>query len=623
MCGLVGYARSDCVKGRTHIRLEKAVAEIRHRGPDGSGIWHSSDEAVGLAHARLAIVDLSPSGAQPMTSGSGRSVISFNGEIYNYKRLRRSAVLKEVEFKSDTDTEVILEGFEREGIKTTLQHLEGMFAFAIYDQKAATITLARDRAGEKPLYYRLDDGFLTFGSELKAIHSENVRLDYEVLDSVLSFGYHLNANTLMCKYKKVPAGHYAVFCLKTGSFTIKPYWVRPPFKALSACNTEALERELENRLSEVVAEQLEADVPVGVLLSGGVDSTLITMMAAKSKTTVDTYTVAFSNYSTFDEAPHAQLVSDHYGTRHTVLEASDVSPEILLPIARQLDDPIIDSSIVPTYLLAREVRKKCKVVLGGDGADELFGGYTRYSRRLLLGRVTSCMPRIAREHIKASLNGILPAQSKILNWAPALVPEIWHGLPPVSQIMRRGLREDLVPSFKSLPRELRAEELWRSQIPRETGILALAMGMDFDKYLCEDILVKVDRASMLSSLEVRAPFLHHSIIEFAASIPDHLKATSSSRKNLLKRIISRNLPKNFDLKRKQGFSLPLDDLLRKGEWRLFFEDVLFASNTMFSEKAIKSLFHSLDRGEAMGEKLFALALLTLWIREYDIDTKVT
>jgi asparagine synthase (glutamine-hydrolysing) len=382
---------------------------------------------------------------------------------------------------------------------------------------------------------------------------------------------------------------------------------------------EALVDELDGLLEDAVRRQLVADVPVGVLLSGGVDSSLVTAMAARCVPDVKTFTVTFPGQGRHDETEHARLVARHFGTQHSELNAAEASVDLLSLLARQFDEPIIDSSMIPTYLVSTLIRGHCTVALGGDGADELFGGYEHYSRLLWLHGRINPVPRIISTSARAFASRMLPVGAKGRNWLQALDTDFERQVPLIASYFDAQARQRLLRGYRHWP--LRAEEIREARLPRGGDLLQRATRADFENYLAEDILVKVDRASMLSSLEVRAPFLDHRIVEFAfGKVPSQLRATSAGRKLLLRRLTERLLPAEFDRVRKQGFAIPLASWLREERWNRFFRDVLLDPlQTTFDHSAIADLFRGQARGRANGERLFALVMFELWRREYGVE----
>jgi asparagine synthase (glutamine-hydrolysing) len=620
MCGIIGMAARAEAPPRQW--LGAGCDALRHRGPDGAGEWWSEDGRVGLAHRRLAIIDLSAAGHQPMHDSTGELCIVFNGEIYNFTDLREQLAAKGHTFRSRTDTEVILAAYRQWGAECVTR-FNGMFAFALYDTRQRSLFMARDRAGEKPLFYSLADGALRFASELKGLMADPAfprRIDADALDCYLAMGFIPGERCILQGVRKLPPAHAMLFDARSGEMKVWRYWDLPP-PADAGADAPRLETELiaelEVLLDDAVRRQLVADVPVGVLLSGGVDSSLITAMAVRSAPAVKTFTVCFPGHGSFDESGHARLIARHFATEHLELQAAETTPELLPMLARQFDEPIVDSSMLPTYLVSRLVREHCTVALGGDGGDELFGGYGHYDRLLWMKGNLGRVPREVRVPIARAAEAILPIGFKGRNWLQGLAEDLDSGLPLIGSYFDAGARRRLLSNGRSASAV--AEEIRHERIPRTDDLLERATRMDFENYLAEDILVKVDRASMLNSLEVRAPLLDYRVIEFAfGKVPSELKATVSGRKLLLKKLAARLLPPHFDTRRKQGFSIPLASWLREPAWQGFFRDVLLAPDSFFSAKLATELLDGHLKGRSNSERLFALVMFELWRREYRI-----
>ena len=622
MCGIIGVASQSPVTGRDWLVCGRDA--LRHRGPDDAGQWWSVDNHVGLGHQRLAIIDLSPGGHQPMQDADSESCIVFNGEIYNFVDLRVELAEKGHAFRSKSDTEVILKAY-REWGTDCVAHLNGTFAFALYDSSRRRLFMARDRAGEKPLYYANAQGTLRFASELKGLMADPAlarRIDPEALDCYLAMGYVPGEHCMLQGVKKLPPAHALIFDLASGESRLWRYWQLPDpceTAANGKADEDGLLQELEMLLETAVRRQLVADVPVGILLSGGVDSSLITAMAARTATRVKTFTVRFPGYGQYDETEHARLIARHFGTEHTELVAGETSVDLLPLLARGFDEPMVDSSMIPTYLVSQLVRAHCTVALGGDGGDELFAGYPHYDRLLWLQQNLGAIPLGMRRVLATAAEALLPVGFKGRNWVQALGADWRSGVPLIFSLFDQGTRQRLMAGQS--PWKPAAERIREQRLPVAADLLQRATRMDFSNYLAEDILVKVDRASMLNSLELRAPLLDYQLVEFAyAKVPSRLKATAGSRKILLKKLAARILPPEFDQRRKQGFSIPLAAWLAPGPWKAYFREILLGSGeSLFDRKTVSALFAGQEKGRTNSERLFALVLLELWRREYQIS----
>ena len=622
MCAIVGIASAT---EPVDVRLLERMRDVMtHRGPDDCGLRVSPDGSVGLGHRRLAIIDLSPGGHQPMSSADAAVSITFNGEIYNYRELRTELEAEGHRFRSASDTEVLLAAY-RQWDLDCLSRLTGAFAFGLYDERRRRLLLARDRAGEKPLFYTHQGNRLVFASELKALMADPAfprRLDATSFDHFLAYGYVPGDRSILRDVHKLPQGHAATFEVETNQWRVWPYWQLPASSPAAGAVLDELVLELEGLLEQSVRRQLVADVPVGILLSGGIDSSLVTAMAARvSPRPPRTFTVTFPGHAAHDEAPYARLVARHFGTDHTELAGEPQSVDTLVTLARQFDEPIGDSAIVPTFLLSRLIRSRATVALGGDGGDELFGGYPHYSWLLRQERWRWAIPApvraglaLAAEHLPLGMAG----RNHLIGMSDGPLRSIAH----INMFFDRSSRRRLVKGVLDdrTARGASPEAFRAGLCGPGASMLRASMEADFRSTLVDAYLVKVDRASMLTSLEVRAPWLDHRIIEFAyTKVPDRFRATDRERKILPRRLAARLLPASLDLSRKQGFTMPLGAWF-KSEWGRFMEDVLRQADPRFFNLAvIDDLIAGQRRGRANTGRLFALTMFELWRREYDVD----
>lgn len=598
---------------------------MSHRGPDDAGVWWSRDGQVGLAQQRLAIIDLSPGGHQPMSDASGKLWLTYNGEVYNYKELRCELAELGHQFHNASDTEVILAAYREWGLDC-LSRLNGMFAFALYDSQRRRMFIARDRAGEKPLFYRYESGKLIFASELKALMANPFlprELDMAALDYYLTYGYVPGQMCLLKGVHKLAAAHAMTFDLETGRKRVWRYWQLPPFCQSAKASEEELTDQLESLLKESVRLRMVADVPLGVLLSGGIDSSLVTAMAAEtSSRPVKTFTITFPGHETHDEGPFARQVADYFSTDHHELVAEPASVELLPELAWQFDEPMADSSMVPTFLVSRQIRQHATVALGGDGGDELFGGYWHHSwvqrqerlRRLIPGPMRAVAGAVAARLMPMGARG----RNHLIGFSDGLPGTLAHINMFFDSWSRRQL---LSPESRRSGRPVSPPEIYKSELTAGGGTaLQRATALDFTTYLPDDLLVKVDRASMLTSLEIRAPWLDHRLVEFAfGRVPDHLRATEQECKVLPRQLAKRILPASLDLKRKQGFSLPLDNWF-KGNWGQYIVSVLSeADPQLFNKQMINRLIAAQQRGYSNTQRLFALTMFELWRRSYRVN----
>ena len=622
MCGIVGIAASAS-SNRMEL-LTRMRDTLRHRGPDDAGVWSSFDGRVAFAHRRLAVIDLSPGGHQPMTDEKGDLCIVFNGEIYNYREVRQELEQTGHRFRTASDTEVILTAYRVWGVDC-LERLNGMFAFGLYDRGQQRLFIARDRAGEKPLFYSHIDGRFMFASELKALMADPSfprELDLTTFQYYLAYGYVPGELCILKGVHKLGAGHALLYDINTDQIRSWRYWDLPAPPSSVSTSPEDLEEELEALLLDSVRLRMIADVPVGILLSGGIDSSLITAMAARvSPKPVKTFTISFPGHGSYDEGPHARLVADYFRTDHMELVAEPASVKLLPDLARQYDEPMADSSMVPTYLVSQLVRQHATVALGGDGGDELFGGYPHYSWIQQQEQMRRCIPKSLRAAVGYAAAEWMPVGLRGRNYLIGATADLQKSIAHVNLYFDHVTRARLLqPLVRQGVFVHEAPESYRRSLCNPAySVMRQASEADFRTTLVDAYLVKVDRASMLASLEVRVPMLDHRLIEFAfGKVPDSLKATASQRKILLRQIAKRVLPSAFDLNRKQGFSIPLASWL-KGEWGVFMREVLDdADRRLFDPRVIRSLLDGQQRGFSNTARLFSLTMFELWRREYRI-----
>jgi asparagine synthase (glutamine-hydrolysing) len=619
MCGIIGMASS---RGEVINRewIKNGRDTMYHRGPDACVECWSSDRKVGLGHRRLSILELTNAGAQPMVDPNTGNTVIFNGEIYNFKELKNILQNHGYIFRTNSDTEVLLASYDMWGFDC-VNKFNGMFAFALYDYKNKTIFLSRDRTGEKPLYYNLENNNLMFASELKPFllkKNKECKINRKALDFYLTMGYIPGDLCILEGFHKLKPANSLLFNTLNGEFKVWEYWVIPDYQSVNDdIEPDNLINELEVLLQNSVNLQLTADVPIGVLLSGGVDSSLITAMACRSSRSVKTFTIGFPGYGQKDETSHAKLISKYFGTEHIVVNAEIPNSDLILCLAKQFDEPMVDSSMIPTYLVSNLVKKYCTVALGGDGGDELFGGYTSHRSFYTLSEKYKNIPLNVRKSIATIAKDVLPVGFKGRNYLMNIGLDFKREVPVYSELFDSKFRKKLLPNNENSFGEIIRTNLSSIDI----DIIQRLTRTDFKNYLPEDILVKVDRASMMNSLEIRAPFLDYRLIEFAYSkVPSNMKATTQDQKIILKQLAKRILPGEFDFKRKQGFSIPIYEWLKKtGPFRELFWSVLSDSECIFDKHTIKSLLEGQDKGYSNGERIFSLVLFELWRREYSLD----
>jgi asparagine synthase (glutamine-hydrolysing) len=574
-------------------------ARLSHRGPDDSGVWVDERASVALAHRRLSIIDLSAAGHQPMESSNGQFVISYNGELYNFKELK-SEVEKEdpdLRWRSNSDTEVILEAVRLWGIKSALRKFNGMFAFALWDRATRVLALARDRVGEKPLYYGFQRNCFVFCSELKALGGLEQwapEVSMGGLELYFRFGCVTGQASIVKGISKLSAASYLEISMneaRTGSLRQPmPYWslydvaARPSAAGRSRSDHELVDQ-LDRALSAAVRRQLVSDAPIGALLSGGIDSsTIVSMMQRNSSNRVQTYTVAFYE-DEFSEGAYAREVARHLGTDHTELfvtasDALDVVPKI----PEIYDEPLSDTSQIPTYLVAQLASRYVKVCLSGDGGDELFGGYNRHRWGTRLQRVVKMFSPHYRHAMTRGMTQVLSKIGTLGNgqtqWLGAIAVE---RLQKIAEALSSRDAEDvylnLVSHWKSgeTPLAARGRGMPSSGWRDLGDPAATMMYSDAMWYLPDDVLVKLDRAAMATSLETRAPMLDKDVVELAYSIPARRHIGLLAGKRLLRSVLYRHVPKNLVDRPKAGFHLPIAEWLR-GPLRDWVEHLISRSN---------------------------------------------
>lgn len=603
MCGIVGYINKKGFSSsdQLHDTVVRMARSIQHRGPDSEGSWIDSESQIAMAHRRLAILDLSVEGHQPMRSQNGRYMIVFNGEIYNYKKLRSELELKHTEIvrqlRGNSDTEIILACIEVWGLETAVQRFVGMFSFALWDRKLKRLFLVRDRLGEKPLYYGWNQDVFFFGSELKAfrMHPEFIpNINRNALTQYLRHMYVPAPYSIYDSIYKLIPGSILTMNISDYTYTISSYWSvertievgkQAPFRG---SESEAVEH-LERLLKDSIGQQMVADVPLGAFLSGGIDSsTVVAIMQSQSSRPVKTFTIGFHEEG-YNEAQYAKEIANYLGTDHSELyvsprEAIDVIP--LLPTL--FDEPFSDSSQIPTYLLAKLAKQQVTVSLSGDGGDELFGGYTRYMTTNDRWNKINSIPLIGRKGISNAIRMLSPdGWNKNSRLVTQWIGKI--GTVPIGDKMH--IWADMLAERDSAKFYRQVISHWRTGgsivVGGEEPVTIYDSGyskqmlsyyeamMYFDSiaYLPDDILVKVDRSSMGVSLESRIPMLDHRIVEFAWKIPMSMKIREGKGKWLLRQVLYKYIPQSMMDRPKKGFGVPMAMWLR-GPLREWAEELL-------------------------------------------------
>ena len=648
MCGFTGFLLAGSCAGNMQEIATAMADRIAHRGPDDSDVWLDAQAGIALAHRRLSIVDLSAAGHQPMLSASARFVVAYNGEIYNHLELRKRLEDEGAApaWRGHSDTETLLACIEAWGLEGTLRASVGMFALALWDRSDRALYLARDRIGEKPLYYGWQGVTFLFGSELKALRAHpsfNATVDRGALALLLRHNYVPGPHSIYAGIHKLPPGTWLK--LEAGKREAAPvaFWSlaetaeRGSSNPFTGTDHEAVIA-LERHLGNAVRGQMMADVPLGTLLSGGIDSSLITaLMQANSARPVRTFTIGFEEKE-YDEAVDARAVATHLGTEHTEMRLSANDALALIPqLPEMYDEPFADSSQLPTHLVMKLARQHVTVALSGDAGDEFFGGYNRYFLGPKVWKRIGWMPASARRALASALTAV-PAAT--LNRSLGSVARAAGIALPGDKAHKLGRRLREVTSLDDLYAGLVTE--WpdaagivvdsrisanlvddRERWPRLVDPVARMMALDGLTYLPDDILVKVDRASMAVSLETRAPFLDRDVMEFAWSLPMSMKLRDGKGKWILRQLLDRHVPRALIDRPKMGFGIPLDDWLRGPlrEWgeSLLAEDRL-RHEGYFNPEPIRDAWQRHQRREAsFGYRLWSVLMFQAWLEQQKVS----
>ena len=648
MCGFAGFLASE---GADQVELEQIAAKMGttlvHRGPDDSGVWADEGAGIALAFRRLSILDLSPAGHQPMHSADGRYVIVFNGEIYNFADLRKDLEQsgEAPQWRGHSDTEILLATIAARGLTKALEQSIGMFSFALWDKRDRTLHLARDRIGEKPLYYGWIGRTFVFGSELKALRAHphwNADIDRGAVALLMRYNYIPAPHSIYNGISKLLPGHALTLGRQSREPVLKSYWSARSVAEFGKAdpttqNEDAIGDALDTLLRDAVAKQMVADVPLGAFLSGGIDSsTVVALMQAQSARPVKTFTIGFEE-NDYNEAVHAAAVARHLGTDHTELYVTPREAREVIPrLATIYDEPFADSSQIPTFLVAQLARSQVTVALSGDGGDELFAGYTRYifgsqlwgevsrwppSARRVLGRAIRALSVDRWSNIAKPLLAVAPmrfrvgrAGDKIHKLADLLAHEsldslyrdlVSHWKPPLSIVLA-----DSEP-----PTTLDSSNAHGLRDP-----VARMMLLDLLTYLPDDILTKVDRAAMSVSLETRIPLLDHRVVEFASKIPLAANLNRDGAKGILRKVLYRYVPKALVDRPKMGFGVPIDSWLR-GPLRAWADDLLDPARLRREGYLKSELIQQRWREHTSGQRnwhypLWDVLMFQAWLRSH-------
>jgi len=643
MCGITGFWLRGGADAQQLQRTVTAMAgTLLHRGPDDGGAWVNAEAGIALAQRRLSIIDLSPAGHQPMASSNGRYVITYNGEIYNFTDLRSDLEAHGVCFRGHSDTEVIVEGLAHWGVTETLSRLNGMFAMAIWDNAERSLYLARDRMGEKPLYWAQFGPLVLFGSELKALRAHpgwQPRINRDIVPAFLRHNYIPAPFTIYeGVFKLLPAGFVRI--RHNSDAEPLSYWdlgkvvSRGGQQRLTGSEDELVE-ELDALLRDAVSRRMVADVPVGAFLSGGYDSSaVVALMQHVSSQPVRTFTISFDN-AQFDESKHAEAVAHHLGTDHITFPVTGAEAQSIVPdLSQMYDEPFADSSQIPTHIVSALTRRKVTVALSGDGGDELFSGYNRYQWAEKVWGSQSRSPLALRRMASRLIQSVPPAgYDRVSRLLPYFrnIPQVGHKAHRLAETLTMGTIDDVyyrLVSHHERPvefvpgaSEARADS-WSHDLTRLLPDAIDRMRYrDMCTYLPDDILTKVDRASMRIALEVRVPFLDHRVVEWVWRLPSLHNARASRPKHLLRRVLARYVPDRLVDRPKMGFGVPLADWLR-GPLRPWADDLMnerrMVEEGIFDAVAIQTLWRAFVEGtNHQSYFMWNILMFQAWLREWN------
>lgn len=625
MCGIGGKLYFEPSRAVDPALLGRMNAVLAHRGPDDAGIYH--DGPIGLANRRLSIIDLSPAGHQPMSNPGGTDWITYNGEIYNFPELRRDLERDGVKFRSKTDTEVILALYERHGTEC-LRYLRGMFAFAIWDWRNRALFLARDRLGKKPLFYYHDQEKFLFASEPKGILQDPevpVAPDFQAIHHYLTYGYVPSPLSAFNAMRKLPPAHFIL--VQDRQIRVDRYWRLRYYPKLQMAETELCE-ELLARLRETVRLRMISDVPLGAFLSGGLDSsTVVALMSECSSKPVKTFSIGFEEEA-YNELPYARLVAERYGTDHHEFVVKPDAVAILPELVWHYNEPYADSSAIPTYYLAKMTREHVTVALNGDAGDENFAGYERYLANKIAARYNR-LPRLLRRSLELGI-GALPEVGKYrglyrrgkrffaaASEEPQRQYARWIG------VFTNAWKAELyTPAFREAMSHADSIDLLQQayDAAEADDFVDATLSVDVATYLPDDLLVKMDIASMAHSLEVRSPMLDHLFMEFAASLPSALKLKGRIKKYIFKQAVRGLLPAAVIERPKMGFGVPIERWFRS-EIREMAYDILLSrrgrERGLFRQAVVQQLLDEHERRRAEWHPhLWSLLVLELWFQRF-------
>jgi asparagine synthase (glutamine-hydrolysing) len=632
MCGIAGFV--DFNRTIDQVSLERSIHSLEHRGPDGTGIFYhpSSSAIVGLAHRRLSIIDLSEGGKQPM--GYKHFTITLNGEIYNYQEIKKNLEQKGHQFKTHSDTEVVLHAYEEWG-EDCLQHLKGMYAFVIYNDQKQTLFCVRDRGGAKPFFYYFKNGLFLFASELKAFHTYpefEKKIDPDAVAAFMQYGNIPTPHCIFQNCYKLRPGHFLRFDFSTKSMEEVQYWnVYDAYnKPKMEMGFEEAKKQTEKVLQKAFDYRMVADVPVGIFLSGGYDSACVTSLLQKNNSAkLKTFTIGVPDIG-LNEAPYAKKVAEHLGTDHTEFTCTQKEAiDLIQTLPHFYDEPFADSSAIPTMLVSRMAREKVTVALSADAGDEIFAGYNRYDYLIRYRKKISRIPGFGRKLLAKTMNAIpsqkIPVLRNKYNFHNRY--EKLKGIlrdPSSTQIMLSLSQQFTDDQIKKLLK-LEFEKLGTAFLSKELkdvyySPLSYMMAIDYQTYLVDDILQKVDRATMSVSLEGREPFLDHQVIEWAAQLPDDYKYHNGIKKYILKEIVHQYIPASMMERPKMGFAIPIGDWLvgeLSGHLETYLNEALIRNQGIFNWEYVAQLKKDFLSGKKEYDtKIWYLLMFQMWYEKW-------
>jgi asparagine synthase (glutamine-hydrolysing) len=621
MCGILGTINYSFSVDAN--RLANMRDKMPYRGPDDNGVWISDDKYCGLAHLRLSILDPTPAGHQPRVEQSGRYIISYNGEVYNYIEIRSELEKKGYTFETGTDTEVLLQAYVEYGVNC-LEHFNGMFAIAIYDVETKEIFLARDRLGIKPVYYYQNDNEFIFASETKAILAglkSKPELNVQLIDSFMSFGYIPGENTLHKGIKRLMPGHYAIINGK--NINIVEYWDlkynNQQDKGIDYYITES-----KTLLESAIDLRLRSDVPLGIFLSGGIDSSaLVGLLADKVEEPLKTFSIGYDFGKGFDETPYAQIIADKFKTDHHEIKITPAQFKEFIPeYIALMDEPVTEAAAISLFFVAKLAKEKVTVALSGEGSDEIFAGYDLYQYMNVLDKYRAVVGKSGSHFFAGVANKILGESHKIskyLTMATLPIEQRYKGMSTYPDHEKEALYKSEFKAEIEQGGQVSSRDFTKSLFDKTKGEDTLNKMLYFDTktWLVDDLLIKADRMSMAASLELRVPFLDYRLVEFAATIPSKHKIKKGEGKYPLKKMMEGILPNDIIYRKKMGFPTPLK-LMFQNELRDYAENLLLSNETklhqFFKKSRIEQLIKEHNNNKFDHHKtLWQLVVLEEWL----------